>query len=393
MPFHLKAKVFEETNPENAAHKAEIEEYWVAPDKWRRTVKAPGFTSTLIVNGSQTSEKITGDYYPHWLRTLVTAVFDPSAPIDKLDLTGPSDDPEPMGPGFCRRFESTVGIRPVTNRVYSWVCLDRETKQFLREVRIPGYHAEYSDYRPFGGRMVAWKVREWLGRDAYLKATITELTKLSTVDIGDLGKPSPIDESLFAVKEQSTPLRNVTMSETDLRKLADGNIEIRWPTIREGETEGVLSVYVWIDCGGRVRETDDLRSDDDKMAEAARLQLAKSHFKASHFGNTPVQTDGILTFGYKTKIQNPYPELTDEQARKLAIQITRPILPPGVPKGTIVTMSVIVGEDGELIRCGPFGGLPERFGSWFPGCGYSFHPLIKNGKPTPFKTVLKFVVK
>jgi hypothetical protein len=38
-PFVLKAQVLEITNPSNANYKAEIEEYWVAPDKWRRTVK------------------------------------------------------------------------------------------------------------------------------------------------------------------------------------------------------------------------------------------------------------------------------------------------------------------------------------------------------------------
>jgi hypothetical protein len=34
---------------------ADIEEYWVAPDKWRRTVKTSNFSQTLIVNGEKTS--------------------------------------------------------------------------------------------------------------------------------------------------------------------------------------------------------------------------------------------------------------------------------------------------------------------------------------------------
>ncbi|MFZ0956140.1 MAG: hypothetical protein WAN60_07340, partial [Candidatus Sulfotelmatobacter sp.] len=64
-PFVLKAKVLEITNPSNADYHAEIEEYWVAPDKWRLTVKTSSFSETLVVNGDKTSEQLTGDYYPN----------------------------------------------------------------------------------------------------------------------------------------------------------------------------------------------------------------------------------------------------------------------------------------------------------------------------------------
>jgi hypothetical protein len=52
-PFVLKAKVVEITNLANSSYHAEIEEYWVAPDKWRRTVKTSNFSQTLIVNGEK----------------------------------------------------------------------------------------------------------------------------------------------------------------------------------------------------------------------------------------------------------------------------------------------------------------------------------------------------
>lgn len=53
-----------------------IEEDWVAPDKWRRTITTPDFNQSLIVNGDKVSEVFTGDYYPFWLRYAVTAIFD-----------------------------------------------------------------------------------------------------------------------------------------------------------------------------------------------------------------------------------------------------------------------------------------------------------------------------
>ena len=54
-PFHLKVHVFESTNPPSD-YRAEIEEYWVSPQQWRRTVESPGLRQTLIVNGSGTSD-------------------------------------------------------------------------------------------------------------------------------------------------------------------------------------------------------------------------------------------------------------------------------------------------------------------------------------------------
>jgi hypothetical protein len=77
-PFVLKAKILEITNPSNLDYHAEIEEYWLAPDKWRRTVKTSSFSETLVVSGDKTSEQITGDYYPNWLRTLIAAMFEPA---------------------------------------------------------------------------------------------------------------------------------------------------------------------------------------------------------------------------------------------------------------------------------------------------------------------------
>src|SRR5579864_2168386 len=84
--FQLKAVVSEATKPDSS-YGAEIEEYWVAPEKWRRTVKSPGFSQTVIVNGDKYFEQNKGDYYPQWLRELVTALFEPLPMIEALRQT------------------------------------------------------------------------------------------------------------------------------------------------------------------------------------------------------------------------------------------------------------------------------------------------------------------
>ena len=90
VPFHLKATI-SEPDSTDSDYKAEIEEHWLAPDKWRQTIKTPDFSQTLIVNGEKISEQNQGDYYPLWLRDLVTAIFD-LAPTRIKQLQTPLPD-------------------------------------------------------------------------------------------------------------------------------------------------------------------------------------------------------------------------------------------------------------------------------------------------------------
>ena len=92
-PFHLKAHIAN-TGSAKPEYSADVEEYWVSPEKWRRTVQSAGFSQTLIVNGGKISEKLTGDYYPFWLHDLVTALFDPLPMVDQLRaMRGRTGDP------------------------------------------------------------------------------------------------------------------------------------------------------------------------------------------------------------------------------------------------------------------------------------------------------------
>src|SRR5215472_1816345 len=52
-PFRLKASIVESTNLDNDDYKAEVDEVWLAPDKWQRTVKMAGFSQTRVANGAE----------------------------------------------------------------------------------------------------------------------------------------------------------------------------------------------------------------------------------------------------------------------------------------------------------------------------------------------------
>ncbi len=49
--------------PDSSYH-AQVEEYWVSPTKWKRTIESPHFSQTLVVNGDAVSEQGHGRLLP-----------------------------------------------------------------------------------------------------------------------------------------------------------------------------------------------------------------------------------------------------------------------------------------------------------------------------------------
>jgi len=333
-PFVLKAKVLEITNPSNMDYHAEIEEYWVAPDKWRRAVRTSKFSETLIVNGDKTTEQLTGDYYPNWLRTMVAAIFEPGAPLQGVDMTRSSDNPVWGGTKVCRRFTYMAGVAPVSNKVFSSFCFDGG---LLESVSMPGYDAYYKDYKSFSGKRVAHTITEYIESGTDLQATIEELSELK----------SP-DEAQFAVQETSLPLQTIKANEETLRSLAVNALDIVWPPVRSGSVTGTLSLYVCLDRQGHVREIYQLNSSNGGMSDAARDQVMKWQFKTAVNQGVPVQVESILTFAFNTAIVDPIPILEEEEGKKLLLHRVEPRWPAGfAPVGTPVIVTLGVNENGD----------------------------------------------
>lgn len=290
-PFILRAKVLETTNPTNDEYKAEIEEYWAAPDKWRRTVKTPNFSETLIVNGEKRSEQLTGDYYPNWLRDIVAAIFDPGSPLQGLDMTRSYDNPRPAGPGVCRRFKYLAGLRPVGNKISASFCF---ANGLIESVVMPGYRAAYKNYRDFTGKQVARTITEEIEPRTEIEATVEELNELSSVD-----------ESLFATSQTNERLRTVQLHEETLRHLAVNAPDIVWPKVRDGAETGTLTLYVCLDRSGRVREIYELNSSNPSLSDFARDQVMKWQFKPALNQGVPVQVESMLTFAFQTTLVDP----------------------------------------------------------------------------------------
>lgn len=290
-PFHLRAKTFEATNLDNQNYDAEIDEVWVAPNKWRRTIKSAKFSEVLIASDGKFSEQLIGEYYPHWLHTLVNAIFEPGAPLQGVDLTKSDDNPEPGGPGTCRRFGYRVGIPPVQNTIFATYCFQNGLIESIGSP-VGDYGGDYSAYKKFGHQQVARKIQEWIEPGTTLEADIVALNDAHSAN----------DDSTFAISHPSNPLRTVFVEERILREIAVNSPAMRWPTIKDGKPVGALSIYVCLDRQGHVRESYGLNSDNPYMTDAARKQIMNWTFKPALDNGESVQMEGILTFAYQTSI-------------------------------------------------------------------------------------------
>lgn len=367
-------------------YRAEIEEYWVSPNKWKRTVVSPDFSQIIVVNGDNYFERTNGDYSPQWLRELLTALFEPLPMLEvlkqtKLEIVAPSGAPRSRS---CARFASRVGSVPIQNTVFSVFCFTGDSP-IVVSVVTPGYAVDFEDYRRFGTKQVAWRLTSEPEPGLSLEARI--------IDLSLLQKP---DESLFAVAEvtpSSGRLSVVRVTDPVAANLVAEAPTMRWPAVRSGKTSGVLSLYVGVDRKGQVREVWPLSSDNPAMDDSARAQVRTWKFRPAASEGVPAQFDTILTLGFEASIKDAAHVLTNEEARRLAEKVVEPRLNPGVyPKGKEITVRVLVAADGSIrstsnpnkLDTGLFLAAMNAIRQW------KFRPYLREGNPDSFEADITF---
>jgi hypothetical protein len=340
--FHLKAQISNTANP-SSDYKAEVEEFWLSPEHWRRTIRSPQFSQTVVMDGDKLLEQNDADYYPFWLRNLVTALFDPLPMHEQLqqfrgtlELAG--DSPQSQS---CLQFSSPSGVAPARGSVNYAFCFQGKLG-LLQNVVTPGYKARFEEYKPFKNKMVARRIVAEMEPHTVLEARITELDDIL-----------PRDRTLLTV-EQSTPadgqLRSMQVGEGLARSLALATPALTWPPVREGKNAGTLILYISTDKMGRVREAWPIASDNPELTPAARDQVQQWRFKP-YVNGTPAQMEAVLTFAFDAMMGAPIPLLSNAEARRLATHVTEPRLASGkAAPGTKWTMRIRVDEQGHLLR-------------------------------------------
>lgn len=385
-PFHLKAAIVESTNPDSD-YKADVEEYWASPTKWRRIINSPHFSQTFIVNGDSISEQDTGDYYPFWLRDLVTAIFEPPPMVDQLkQVTGKMRAPAGGAQSnTCSRFQQMVGVPPAQMSEFSVFCFEG-SHGLLDYVVSPGYDAEFKNYKEFNGKFVARRIVTDPEPSTTIEAKITTLEEFS----------APSDDLFTAQQtQQANQVKSVHVDQALLRSNPVSAPEIVWPTVRDGKTSGALSMYVSIDRDGHVRETWPLNSDNARLDDDVRAQVMKWQFKPVLENGIPVQAESIFTFSFDTKTADAIPVLSDSEARALATNIVEAVVPPGAAKsGTRFTVRASVEADGKVEGVENINNLPDALflAGYQAVTRWHFKPYVRDGKPDEFKADVTFQV-
>jgi hypothetical protein len=292
--FHIKVHLADATNP-GSPYRADIEESWASPQQWIRTIETPDFKQMLIVNGDKSSEQITGDYYPLWLRAFVNGLFDPvpNADVWKKQDSKVAQTALPNGQYSegCARMKIKLGSDKVNNDAFASICFDEGGH--LKMVTSPGYDIEFRDYQKFGEKMIARHYQSALEPGTDLVGNVTLLEDL---------KP---DAALFAV-EHPTPveqrLQSIHVTQATIEQVSDSEPAIVWPAVKSGKTSGVLSMYISVDRQGAVREAYPLNADNAGLQDAAREQLLKWKLKAMVVKGVPVQAESGVTFRFDTKL-------------------------------------------------------------------------------------------
>jgi len=383
-PFHLKAHIAGSGAPK-PEYSADVEEYWLSPEKWRRTVETAGFSQTLIANGGQVSETLKGDYYPFWLHDLVTALVDPLPMVDQLkSMRGQVEIPQDsLKSSSCMNMQLKAGTPPAQNTIPYAFCFGGKIG-LLQAVLTPGYKAQFDDYLPFKKKMVARTVRAEFAPGLALAAKITELSELANPD-----------EKLFAI-DKATPLteqmKTSQVTEDVARTLALNTPAIVWPAVREGKISGVMSLYISNDRAGHVREAWPMASGNSELNDAVRNQVLQWQYKP-YVNGGPSQMEALLTFAFTTRIENPIPVLSDAEARKLATRVVEPLVAPGkARKGTRFTLRISVDEAGKLQAVlNPNSIAPALYSAGAAALKkWRFRPYLNQGKPDRFYADVTF---
>ncbi len=329
-PFYLQAVITESSDPNEHV---EVEMSWVAPDKWKRTIRSQEFSQTLIVNGDRVFEQDSADYMPLAIQVLSTAMVDPRSMIAAVR---PGDSVLTKANG--RSDESGK------------MCFDPAGKMcgisrdgLTESLSGPGRSVTFSNYHKFKGKRVARSIRYMLDHGDSYQAHVNTLGELKS-DGAQFSIPAPTP--------RENQIRSLVIPEVELRALSLQPTEIIWPQVLEDtQTTGETSYYVSLDRSGAVREVLPLSVAVERADDSARRQIMKWKFKSVIKDGVPVQAEAVLNFHFDTRAYGPKAPLTNEEVRKLASNIVEPAFPPGAaPSGSTFTLAVALDADGGLIE-------------------------------------------
>jgi len=293
-PFHLKFTAQDSTmrNPE---YNAEIEVWWAAPDKWRRTVKSLAFTQIAIQNGGHYYESNSAaDYLPYWLDELIRGSINP-IPVDALASVSADVD----RPG-CGNWEVVHGSGDEMFSSYATMCFNPDGT--AREIFAEPIGLKLAAYQEFGNQRIARQLNVWPGDRSEVTATATVLEPLekgqhSGTPISHLFD-APGDTGLASrVRFVSVPESALSPQDSPARP------PLSWPSSYTFPVNGVIAVRVQIDRAGNVREFPSAISKNQAINSGAVAQIKNWKFKPYIVDGSPVEVVTTLHVPFHLKYE------------------------------------------------------------------------------------------
>jgi hypothetical protein len=295
-PFHLKLTA-QDTTMRNSEYNAEIEVWWAAPDKWRRTVKSLAFTQIAIQKGGSYYESNSAaDYLPYWLDKLIRGSIDP-IPVDALASV--SDDGDRPG---CGHWEIVHGSGDEMFSSYASMCFNPDGT--AREIFAEPTGLEISAYQEFGNKRIARQLKVWPGDRSEVTAKVTALEPLENEEHSGSGTPipnlfdAPADTGLASrTRFVSVPESALVPSDSPARP------PLSWPSGYTFPVNGVIAVRGQIDRAGNVREFPSAISKNQAINAGAVAQIKNWKFKPYLVDGSPVEVLTTLHVPFHLKYQ------------------------------------------------------------------------------------------
>lgn len=350
-PFHALLEIDEPKHP-GGIYKASVELYWAGPQKYRLQLTSPDFNQTLVVNGAQSQEVNTGDFYPGWLRQFVIALMDPAPraqdPVMRagtVTFRGGQFMGKAIPPHGCAQHED----RPngISNEMTSAeICFEGAGRR-LTNVQQFDYGMGFAEPREFGNKQIATAYTVMVSAfpsDEYISFINGRLTKLEAL------RNSPT--SLFAITAPTKSTERMLtklVSTADAEALLEDSPPMDWPPVAHGKTDGYLMLHVITDKTGRIRSAWRKSADNSWLEPYAMIQALKFKFKPTIIDGVAYQMESPFVLHFKTAIDDSMPKYSGDTVFQVAEGCKDTPLPGGfMPAETSFTALVFVNEEGKL---------------------------------------------
>lgn len=280
-PFYLKATLTDKDDS-NSPSTGTMEEYWVSPTKWRRTVKLHDFSQTRIVNGDQVFEENSGDYFPVHSASLIDEIVDP-VPQSAIQLMKQLDmqATEPGGaPGQCmaeKYFNDSSGAEKRVLLAYN--C---QTGLLIYLWSPTCCYGLMTDYRKFHDKQIAYATKD----------------NPINIHIETLRDLKDIDEKMFAIEKPTPPEQRLvlaSLSETEARRRVLKQGEIQWPKTANKPREGTIKLNLVIGRDGKVKDAYTYSPIDNSIEDAVLTAAREWTFQPDVVEGIPAQVQTELS--------------------------------------------------------------------------------------------------